>query len=72
MKQRERVEPLRNILDRPAEPAFSSRADIEATVETEGMRGLETSAQDIDILLGLKLDKDDRKLNPNEEGPTYG
>lgn len=70
VKQRERVEPLRNILDRPAEPAFSSRDDIEATVETEGMRGLETSAQDIDILLGFKRDKDE--LNPDEEGPAYG
>ena len=61
VKQRERVEPLLDILDKPIEPRESaSGAD------------LETSTDKMDKLFGIKRDKYGRRPKPDDDGPTYG
>lgn len=60
VKQRERVEPLLDILDKPIEPRESaSGAD------------LETSTDKMDKLFGIKRDKYGRRPKL-DDGPTYG
>lgn len=60
VKQRERVEPLLDILDKPTEPReAASGAD------------LETSTDNMDKLFGIKRDKYSRRPKP-DDGPTYG
>jgi len=59
VKQRERVEPLLDILDKPIEPAASGAY-------------LETSTDKMDKLFGIKRDKYSRRPKPDDDGPTYG
>jgi hypothetical protein len=86
IKQRERVEPLQAIMDKPPEPlqpVFEAKAaDIDGTTGTTGAvsgGGLETSTADIDQLLGLKRGKDGQVIKPKKpgdddgsDGTTYG
>jgi hypothetical protein len=79
IKQRERVEPLREILGKPgghADPVVDAKpTDIEAGSSA----GLQTSTADIDELMGLKRGKDGKLLKPKKlgdddgsDGTTYG
>ena len=86
IKQRERVEPLQAIMEKPSEPhqaVFEAKpAAIDGatvTTVTASDGGLETSTADIDQLLGLKRGKDGKLLNPKKpgdddgsDGTTYG
>lgn len=83
VKQRERLEPLQVIMDKPAEPVFEAKvADIDGTTVMTGAvsgGGLETSTADIDQLLGLKRGKDGQIIKPKKpgdddgsDGTTYG
>ena len=75
VKQRERVEPLRDILNKPPGPVFEANlADIGGTTTVGNGADLETSTKDIDKLLSLKRSKDGKILKPSsgDDGTTYG
>lgn len=72
VKQRERVEPLREILDKPAEPVFEAKPTDDTGTPGNG-GGLQTSTEGIGDLLGLGKDK--RPMRPRraeKEGTTLG
>lgn len=70
VKQRERVEPLREIM-KPAEPkAFEAKTSPTNIAGSGG--GLQTSTDQIGDLLGMGKDGKKPKPKPGAESPTYG
>lgn len=76
VKQRERVEPLRDILDKPKEPVFEAKSAPAAPADIAGSGGgLQTSTDHIGDLLGMGNDGKKLKPKPADDGTsgtTYG